>query len=62
MNLKPKPYQFFDQNPKKTKKQTTTNHSRSLSAKSDLTKGSTRNKIVEGQSNNKQACLPLTKK
>lgn len=64
-----KSYLFFDHKNKKTKKQPnqpTSHHSRSLSAKSELTKNSARNKITiqphPSQHNNKQAGLPLTKK
>jgi|JI10StandDraft_1071094.scaffolds.fasta_scaffold628728_1 hypothetical protein len=60
MNLT-KTYLFFDSKSKKQKKPTQTtgiNHSRSLSAKSDLTKNSARNKLIP----QKQIYLPLTKK
>lgn len=56
-----KTYVFFDSKSKKPKKptqQTAANHSRSLSAKSDLVKNSARGKLVQP----KQQCLPLTKK
>lgn len=56
-----KTYVFFDSKSKKGKKttqQTLANHSRSLSAKSDLTKNSARNKLTI----QKQPCLPLSKK
>lgn len=56
-----KTYLFFDSKSKKTKKPTqptAANHSRSLSAKSDLNKNSARNK----QTYQKQQCLPITKK
>lgn len=56
-----KTYVFFDSKSKKMKKPTqpiAANHSRSLSAKSDLTKNSARNKV--GQQ--KQQYLPVSKK
>lgn len=56
-----KTYLFFDSKSKKQKKPTqptAANHSRSLSAKSDLTKNSARNKLAS----QKQQCLPITKK
>lgn len=56
-----KKFVFFDSKTKKAKKPTylaQSNHSRSLSSKSDLTKNSARNKI----SSQKLQNLPLTKK
>lgn len=60
-----KTYIFFNDKFKKQKKTTThtaTNHSRSLSAKSDLTKGSARSKIISNNNHQKQISLPLSKK
>lgn len=56
-----KTYLFFASKQKKHKKPTqptAAGHSRSLSAKSDLTKNSARNKLTS----QKQQCLPITKK